>query len=81
MTTCAAMREYHEHRQRTVRRRIEIAPGVELCVHIPMQPATLAALEDVARCVARNLLRVEAGLHQAPAAPALRDVDGGRRGD
>ena len=51
---CPSMADYHAHR--TARRRIELMPGVELCVHLPMSPATLSALEQVARLAAQSLL-------------------------
>ena len=53
------MADYHARRttgRPPIRRRIELMPGVELCVYLPMEPAPLAALEEVARLAAQALL-------------------------
>ena len=68
---CPSMAEYHAHR--TGRRRIELMPGVELCVHLPMAPAALAALEQVARLAAQSLLSAE------PAAGTPHRMDSAER--
>ena len=88
---CPSMAEFYAYRAGyavPVRRRIDLTPGVELCVHVPMAPRTLAALADVARCVVESLLNIEAGrpasageMLDVSARQSPGDVDGGRRGD
>ena len=76
---CESMAEFYAHRTGQVppvRRRIELMPGVELCVHLPMPPATLAALERLARLAAQSLMPA-----RPSAGPGLANVDGGRHGD
>ena len=75
MTTCAAMREWHEQRAAQVRR-VHLAPGVEMVFHGPIPPARQALLEAAGRELAAAVLAGDLA-----ARPALADVDGGRRGD